>query len=908
MPISILATKVYVSKPRLKIVLRPRLIDLLNQGLSLGRKLTIISAPAGFGKTTLISEWIKDCELPVAWLSIDEGDSDLTRFLTYLISALQTIHAGIGSGALQGVQTSQPAPVESILTTLLNEISTIPNKFILVLDDYHLVDARAVDNALTFLLEHLPPQMHLVITTREDPNLPLARFRVRNQLTELRITDLRFTPSEAAEFLNQVMGLSLSAEDIAVLETRVEGWIAGLQLAALSLQSHQDVHGFIQAFAGDHRYIVDYLVDEVLRRQPEDIRNFLLQTSILERLNGSLCDAVTTQMGSKARLEQLQRGNLFLIPLDDRREWYRYHHLFADVLRMHLMAEQPDLVPVLHQRASEWYEKNDFTADAIRHTLSAEDFERAAELIEKAIPFMRQSRQEPTLLGWLKALPDEMFHNHPVLNVNYVGMLMQNGQFGGVESRLREIEQWLATPEGSRRPPIYVIEEEFRRLPISVHMYRAAIALAQGDMVNSRRHAGKVLELARGDDDFPRGAASSLLGLASWTDGDLETAYQMYSKGMAHLHKVGFISDVVGGSVVQADIRITQGRLREAMSIYERGLQLATKQGAFVLRGRADMHVGMSDLYCEHNDLDTAEQHLLKSKELGELNGLPKNPYRWRVTMARIQGAQGDLDGALDLLDEAEPLYVGDFAPNVRPIQALKARVWIKQGELEKALAWARERKLSIEEDISYLREFEQVTFARILLSQYQSDHSDNLLDSVAGFLERLLKATEEGGRMNSVIEILILLALAHQLQEDMPAALLSLERALKLAEPEGYMRVFLDEGLSMAELIREANARGIMPNYTGKLLLAFEAERKGIGEEMPLVAAPVSTSMIEALSQRELDILRLFKTELSGPEIAQELVIALSTVRTHTKSIYNKLNVNSRRGAVKRAIELGLI
>jgi len=453
-----------------------------------------------------------------------------------------------------------------------------------------------------------------------------------------------------------------------------------------------------------------------------------------------------------------------------------------------------------------------------------------------------------------------------------------------------------------------VDKEDFQRLPSSVHMYRAAIALAQGDTMNSVKHAGKVLELAREDDDFPRGAASSLLGLASWTDGDLETAYQMYSDGMAHLHKVGFISDVVGGSVVQADIRIIQGRLHEAMSIYERGLQLATKQGSPVLRGAADMHVGMSELYCEHNDLDTAEQHLLKNKELGELNGLPKNPYRWRVAMARIQGVQGDLDGALDLLDEAEPLYVGDFAPNVRPIQALKARVWIKQGELEKALAWARTQKLSVEEPPNYLREFEQVTFARILLSQFQSDNIDSALLDAMGYMERLLKVAEEGGRVGSMIEILILQALAHQLQDNIPTALVSLERALKLAEPEGYRRVFLDEGSSMAKLIREANARGIVPNYTGKLLLAFEAERKGFGEEMPIPAAPVSGSMIEALSQRELDILRLFKTELSGPEIAQELVIALSTVRTHTKSIYNKLNVNSRRGAVKKAIELGLI
>ena len=906
MSTSILATKLYTPPPRSKIVRRSRLIEQLNSGLH--RRLTLISAPAGFGKTTLVSEWAADCGRPTAWLSIDEGDGDITRFLTYLISALQTIKSEIGIEALQGIRASQSPLLESILISLINEISAIPTECILILDDYHLIDTSAIDNALMFFLEHLPPQLHVVITTREDPNLSLARFRVRDQLTEIRVADLRFTPAEAAEFLNQVMDLSLSAEDVTALDNRTEGWIAGLQLAALSMRGQEDVHGFIQAFTGDHRYIVDYLIEEVLRRQPEDIQNFLLQTSILERLNGSLCDAVTAQTGSKTKLEQLQRGNLFLIPLDDKRDWYRYHHLFADVLRMHMTTEAPDSIPALHKRASEWFEKNNLTADAIRHALVGEHFERAAELIEKAISPMRQSRQEATLLGWLKALPEEMFQNHPVLNVNYAGILMQNGQFDGVESRLRDVEQWLATPEGSRRPPVYVDEEDFQRLPSSVHMYRAAIALAQGDTVNSMKHARKVLELAREDDDFPRGAASSLLGLASWTSGDLETAYRMFAEGMSHLQKVGFISDVIGGSVTLADIRITQGSLREAMSIYERGLQLATKQGTSVLRGAADMHVGMSDLYCEHNDLDAAEQHLLKSKELGELNGLPKNPYRWRVAMARIQGAQGDLDGALDLLDEAEPLYVGDFAPNVRPIQALKARVWIKQGELEKALAWARTQKLSIEEEPGYLREFEQITFVRILLSQYQSDHSDNLLNNATEFLDRLLNAADEGGRMNSVIEILILQALAHQLQEDIPAALSSLERALKLAETEGYVRIFIDEGTAMEALLRKAATSKTISDYVAKLLSAFEAERKGIGEEIPISAAPVSGSMIEALSQRELDILRLFKTELSGPEIAQELVIALSTVRTHTKSIYNKLNVNSRRGAVKRAIELGLI
>jgi LuxR family maltose regulon positive regulatory protein len=808
-------------------------------------------------------------------------------------------------GILDALQAPQAPPIESVLTALVNEIAAIQSDFIMVLDDYHLVDAKSIDDVLTFLIEHLPSQMHLVITTREDPSLPIPRLRARNQLTELRAADLRFTPAEAAEFLKQVMGLSLSIEDIAALETRTEGWIAGLQLAALSIKGHEDVTEYIRAFAGDHRYIVDYLVDEVLQRQPEFVRSFLLQTSILDRFNGPLCDAVTLQQGSSARLEQLQRGNLFLIPLDDKRHWYRYHHLFAGVLRMHLMAEQPNQTPALHQRASEWYQQNGLTDGAINHALAAKDFERAAELIERAVPVMRQSRQEAMLLGWLQTLPEELFSSRPVLSVHYAGILLQNGQLEGVESRLRDAERWLDMPTDARERPIFVDEEDFHRLPASVAMYHAAIALARGDVDDTMKYARQVLALVQEGDYFLRGAASSVLGLASWTSGDLETAHRMYSDGMAYLQRIGYISDVIGGSVTLADIRITQGHLREAMSIYERGLQLATKQGVSVLRGAADMHVGMSELYCERNDLHTAMQHLLKSKELGEFNGLPKNAYRWRVAMARLREAQGELDDALQLLDEAEPLYVSDFSPNVRPVAALKARVYIRQGALDKALDWAHEQKLSAEENPSYLREFEHITLARLLLAQYKSSHSEGTLREAIGLLARLLRAAEEGGRMGSAIEIHVLQALANQMWREIPAALVPLERALTLAEPDGYVRIFLDEGSDMIQLLREAAAGGIVPDYAGRLLAAEQEENI---RETPLPVSTALQPLIEALSQRELEILRLLQTELSVPEIASELVIAASTVRSHTKSIYSKLGVNNRRAAVKRAAELNLI
>ncbi len=905
----ILATKLYIPPPPPKVVIRTRLIERLDEGLSEGRKLSLISAPAGFGKTTLVSEWIASGERPAAWLSLDEGDSDPSRFLTYLVSALQTVAPKLGEGVWEVLQASQSQPLtESILIALLNEVITLPDGFILVLDDYHVIDSRAVDELLNFLVEHLPPPMHLVITTREDPALPIPRLRVRRQLTELRAADLRFTPSEAAEFLNQVMGLKLSAEDLAVLEDRTEGWIAGLQLAALSMRGHEDVSGFLRAFAGDHRYIVDYLAEEVLQRQPEDVRNFLLQTVILERLNGPLCDAVTGQKGGTARLETLQRGNFFLVPLDDRRHWYRYHHLFADVLRMHLTTEQPEQVPALHRRASEWYEQNGSAPDAIYHALTAQDFDRAADLMERALPTMRQSRQESTLLGWLKALPEELFRKRPVLSVHYAGTLLQNGQLDGVESRLRDAERWLEMPAGLPERPLFVDEEDFQHLPVLIAMYHAAIALARADVANAVKYAREVLALAGEEDYFLRGAASSLLGLASWTSGDLETGYRIYSEGMAHLQRVGFLSDVIGGCVTLADIRITQGRLREAMSTYERGLQLATTQGGHTLRGAADMHVGMSELYRERNELDTAEDHLLKSKELGDLNGLPKNPSRWRVAMARIRQARGNLAGAVELLDEAETLYNGDFSPNVRPIPALRARVWVAQGEWEKALLWARERGLSAEDELSYLREFEHITLARILLAQSMSRRPDRSMDAATRLLDRLAKAAEAGGRIGHLIEILALQALARQRQGDLSTAFVPLERALALAEPEGYVRIFLDEGAEMAKLLRAAAARGILPGYAGRLLDASEPVQQGQHEPSLATSRSTSQPLTEPLTERELEILRLFRTELSGPEIARELTVALSTVRTHTKSIYSKLNVNSRRAAVRRAEELGLI
>ncbi|MDQ1493886.1 MAG: hypothetical protein QOG69_369, partial [Actinomycetota bacterium] len=507
----LLETKLHLPRPRRGTVARPRLTERLNRGTE--SALTLVSAPAGFGKTTLLAEWLAASAVgrrSTAWLSLDQRDNDSATFWTYLVAALNTAADGVGTSALSLLQSPQ-VPIESVLAALLNELNEISDDVVLVLDDYHVIDARDVQDGMAFLLEHLPPQIHLVIASRADPALPLARLRARGELVEIRAADLRFTPDEAATYLNEVMGLALTADDVAALEKRTEGWIAALQLAALSMQGRDDVVAFIAGFAGDDRYIVDYLAEEVLQRQPEHVKQFLLQTSILDRMSGPLCEAVTGQSGGKARLAALERGNLFLVPLDDRRQWYRYHHLFADVLRAHLLDEQPDDVPELHVRASKWYEQNGEASEAIRHALAAEDFERAADLVERAGPAMQRNRQEATLLGWYRALPEDVFVRRPVLSASYGGVLLSSGQLEDVESRLRAAERWLdPKPDVTARTAapsaemVVVDEEQFRRLPAQIAVWRAGIAQVLGQGDDTMKYARRALDLVADDDHLVR--------------------------------------------------------------------------------------------------------------------------------------------------------------------------------------------------------------------------------------------------------------------------------------------------------------------------------------------------------------------------------------------------------------------
>ncbi len=826
----ILATKLYIPPPRPKVVLRSRLIARLNDGLH-GR-LTLISAPAGFGKTTLVSEWVAGCERLAAWLSLDERDNDPTRFLAYLIAALQTIVTNIGDGVLGVLKSPQPPPTESILTALLNEITIIPENFILILDDYHVIDAEPVDNALTFLLDHLPPQMHLVITTREDPHLPLARLRARSQLTELRVTDLRFTSSEVAGFLNQVMSLNLSAEDIAILENRTEGWVAGLQLAALSMQGRDDIPGFIKAFKGDDRYIVDYLVEEVLQSQPDSVRSFLLQTSILDQLSGPLCDAVTGRKDGKKMLEALERGNLFVVSLDDKRQWYRYHHLFAEVLHTRAMEEQPEQVLTMHRQASEWYEQSGLSADAIRHALAAEDFEWAAGLIELAWPETDRYIQSAPWLGWVKALPDELVRIRPVLNVNYAWALLDIGEMEAGEARLQEVGKLLETAEDINENPeaqtrmVIVDKEQFQLLPSTIASAHAYLAGTFGDIPGTIKYTRQSIDLLPEDDHFRREGETAMLGISYFAIGDLEAAYRTFAGSLEGMRNSGDIDNDIGGVFLLADIRIAQGRLFDAIGLYEQSLELVPEQGS-VLPGTAYVYLGLSKLYREQGNPIVARKHLLSSEEANEYSPYQLWQYRFILAQAKVEEDQGNLDSALDLLSKAERLYYRNVVPDLRPLAALKTQVWIKQDKLNKALAWAREQGLSFDDELSYLREFEHLTLSRVLIARFKSEHTESYIFKAMELLERLLKAAEEGERTGSVIEILVLQALAHQAKDNIPLGLVPLERALTLAEPEDYVRIFVDEGKPMAKLLSAAKAKEIMPGYTGKLLAGFEAEEQ---------------------------------------------------------------------------------
>jgi LuxR family maltose regulon positive regulatory protein len=931
----ILTTKLYIPPPRLNVVLRPRLLERLNEGLH--RKLTLISAPAGFGKTTLLSAWVASrtesrglrtesvasspspqssvLSTRVAWLSLDEGDSDPTRFLAYLVAALRTIAVTVGEGVQRLLQAPQPPATESILTVLLNDISSIPGRFVLVLDDYHVIDAKPIDTALSFLLEHLPPQMHLVIATREDPNLPLARLRARDQLTELRVADLRFTLSEAAEFLNQAMGLKLSIENIAALEERIEGWIAGLQLAALSMQGQKDTAGFIQSFSGSHHFVMDYLLEEVLCQQPASIQTFLLRTSILNRLCGPLCDAVfgltndqrptTNDRGdsdssfivhrSSFILEELERANLFIIPLDNERRWYRYHHLFAELLRQRLhqgiassMGEAQSRINELHIRASQWYEDNGLEIEAFHHAAAGNDIERAERLIEgKGMP--RHFRGAvTTILAWLGSLPTTVLDARPALWWRHASLLLMNGQTTGVEEKLQAAEAALQGAEA---------DDTTRNLIGRIAAARATLALTRYDVGTMLAQSHRALEYLHPNNLSTQANANWTLGVAYSLQGDRAAARRAYAEAIALSEASGDNFTTILATLGLGNVQEADNKLYLAAETYRRILQLASDQPLQII---GEVHLGLAHILYEWNDLDGAEQHGRQSLDLErQYEGVIDRYVICEVFLARLKLAQGDVTSAAAMLAQAaQSARQQNFVHRIPEVAAAQVLVLLRQGNLAAAAQLAETHQLPISQ-------------ARVHLAQ--GDASAALV--VLGPLRQQAEAKDW---QDERLKVMVLQAVAHHAHGDTDKAVQLLGDTLALAELEGFIRLFVDEGSPMAELLSQSVERRAqndpIASYAEQLLSAFPEARsiehrtQNEGTAALRSSLERSSALVEPLSQRELQILHLVAQGLSNLEIGERLLLALSTVKGHNRIMFDKLQVKNRTEAVARARELGLL
>jgi LuxR family transcriptional regulator, maltose regulon positive regulatory protein len=903
---SLVSTKLRPSQARPKLVARPQLTATLER--EPGRRLTLISAPAGFGKTTLLVEWLReraDGEESVAWLSLDEGDNDPVRFLSYLVAALRrTVGERFGEGILAALRSPEPPRMEAVLGAFVNELAELPGEVAVVLDDYHVIDSESVHRIVSFLLERLPEDAHLVISGRVDPPLPIARLRARGQIIELHAADLRFTPEEAGAFLGDAMGLDISTGDIAALEQITEGWIAALQLAALSMRERKDVSGFIRSFSGSHRDVFDFLAEEVLERQTEQVQTFLLETSILGSLSGPLCDALTGRNDGQRTLEQLERENLLFVPLDDDRVWYRYHHLFADFLRSRLERERPERLVPLHLRASEWYGENALVAEAVNHALSAGDHERAARLMEGGVGQTWYRGEVVTLLGWLRRLPKVAMLRRPLLLVWYAAALMLVGRFDGVESLLREAEGEIAAGEGQgeeRRPG--ADEGDPQHVLATAAAVRSLHARLRGEAQGAIEHAQRGLALLPKDNLDPRPFAALCLAEAYRAADDLEAANATFAEtaklGRAAGHD--YIALTAMGSL--AHLRMSQGQLREADASLRQALGFAAERGAELLPAVGRVRIGMGELLYERDDLDASERELTLGAELVERAGELEVLARGQVALSRVRRARGDTEGALKLAHRTERLARESGAPQAIVDAALwEAQLHLMRAELQ-AAASDLERASGVGDVPRSTRESERISLARLHIAREDHDEALQLLD-------RVREMAEAADRRGSVVEILTLQALALRAKDEKSRAMDVMGQALALAEPEGYIRTFVDEGPPMAELLSEvleAQQRGrldsprrIPAHYLRKLLAVLE--RDASGGALPAARLP------EPLSERELEVLQLIAAGNTNRRIATELFVSVGTVKTHLNNLYRKLDVHSRTQALARARELNLL
>ncbi len=895
----LLTTKLYLPPIRSELVSRPHLVARINAGLH--KKLTFLSAPAGFGKTTLLSTWASESPRPVAWFALDEADNDANRFFSYLVATLQSIDERMGHNAHTLLQAPQESPAKLLATILINDLATTSIPFALVLDDFHFLTDVPLLEAIRFLIEHQPPHMHLVIVTRKDPPLPLARLRARGQMTELRVDDLRFSHEEATLFLNGTMGLALAAEDAAALETRTEGWAAGLQLAALSLHRYNTQSSrsdFVQNFAGNDRHIMDYLVEEIFHQQTEDVQSFLLRSSILERLCGALCDAVvfaqeSTGM-SQPLLEYLEQANLFMVPLDNRRQWYRYHHLFADLLRHRLQRLKPQTVFRLHLRASEWYEREGHSDEAIQHALYAQDYERAAILIEPVTAQLVTDGKLSTALNWLSKLPTEIVHARPRLGIACARAMLLSGKVDAIEPLLQAVETQMAE----------IIPENFagyHNIYSQVFIIRAFMARWQGDLQSSLTFSQQAFEHLPEE----RHALHTFLALNL---GNVYRALGNLSKAQAYFEDVVTINQqtdcnyygALTALVNLADIQIQTGHLHKGEFFLRQAIQLGTDWGGGQpLPATADAFVGLGSLLYEWNRLDEAAGYVNRGIELAQQASDAFVVIHGCVALSLVKHAQGDIDTAAQLLENAREIRSKAHRREEDGLIAgVQTQLWLAENNHAAATRWVKEKAAHLNDDLDLLNRRDHLTMARILIAQ---DQPKNALDH----LSRLLDFAEQGGSMGHVIEVLALIAIAHHMMGQTEKAMVALGRALLLAEPEGYTRVFVDEDRAMARLLYQAAARGIAPDYAGRLLGAFPTNQSA--PTAPRIPGNEAGALIEPLSTRELEVLKLVTSGATNSDIARTLVISINTVKNHLKNIYGKLHVRNRVQASARARELDI-
>jgi LuxR family transcriptional regulator, maltose regulon positive regulatory protein len=902
----LLATKLHIPRPRPGFLARPQLTQRLADGIA--RELVLVCTPAGFGKTTLLADWARRGQRPVAWLSLDEADNDPVRFWRHAAAALDGARPGVASPVAGLLQGQQSASFQAVAASLVNELASVADAVVLVLDDYHLIQAQSVHESLGFLLEHLPASLRLVVASRADPPLPLARLRARGQLAELRERDLRFTPEEAAELLRMAVGFELPEAAVAALGDRTEGWVAGLQLAALSLRGRGDITEFVEGFSGSHRYVLDYLAEEVLERQPAELVEFLLATSVLERLCGPLCAAVTGRHDSQALLEQIERANLFLVPLDEVRRWWRYHHLFADLLHARLHQERPERVPELHRAAATWSEQHGLVDNAIRHALAAGDAVWAARLIERHFDDLLRRSEDATLHRWLQALPAEVVRARPRLCLAQALWAWIGGRLEVVEPLVAEAEvAYPAVAQEPYEPSVGQATSLVANVPGAIAMVRAGLACWQGDAERATRFGQQALAHLTDADRTLGSFARWYLAVAQWLRGRLPEAEQALAGLVAEQRGAGerlFARLCYDLGLVQR----AQGRLGAALGTYQQALE-ASGGAARLLPPAGMALVGLAGVLYERGELEAALERATEGVGLWRQvsYGLPL--VAGLATLARIRQAQGDQAGAVEAIAEAE--RVG-LSPSVvallNPAPATRARLALARGEVAEAARWAQERGLGPDDEPSYPREGEYLVLARVLLAQHAPDRA-------LGLLERLHHLAVVQGRMGSVIEIRALQALARHASGDEPAGLAALAQALALAAPEGYLRVFVEEGAPMATLLgrllttpatAQAVAVQVPPAFLDRLLEAFEQAGQAVLPRSRRAAA--LPGLVAALSAREVEVLGLLAAGKSNPAIAEELVITLDTVKRHVTHILDKLGAANRTQAVTRARELGLL